>query len=267
MTPGRERPRRSGRSTPATRSSFPTRGTSTPQWARRPRLQGAGVDQRRLRRAARARGRRGDAGRDRRARQRAGRRDRLAGGDGPRERLRRPSPRRRRSRSRASARRARSAARSRTGTPTTRSSTAWSTRSPGSRLRSRRRARFDFPFTFTARAENQLRGLNDLDDTIARLQAYEEAGADVLYAPGLRSLRRDPHCLRRGLEACERARVAEPDGRGHLRSRRAAHQLRLVALGRLEAPRLRAGDGSRRRDPRHGRPFAPDLSGVSVSVL
>jgi 2-methylisocitrate lyase-like PEP mutase family enzyme len=46
---------------------------------------------------------------------------------------------------------------------------------------------FDFPFTFTARAENQLRGLNDLDDTITRLQAYEKAGADVLYAPGLRT--------------------------------------------------------------------------------
>jgi 2-methylisocitrate lyase-like PEP mutase family enzyme len=40
----------------------------------------------------------------------------------------------------------------------------------------------------TARAENHLRGVDDLGDTIARLQAYEEAGADVLYAPGLRSL-------------------------------------------------------------------------------
>ena len=44
-----------------------------------------------------------------------------------------------------------------------------------------------FPFTFTARAENHIRGNPDLDDTIARLQAYEDAGADVLYAPGLRS--------------------------------------------------------------------------------
>ena len=43
-----------------------------------------------------------------------------------------------------------------------------------------------FPFTFTARAENHIRGNPDLDDTIARLQAYERAGADVLYAPGLR---------------------------------------------------------------------------------
>ena len=39
----------------------------------------------------------------------------------------------------------------------------------------------------TARAENHIRGSPGLDDTIARLQAYERAGADVLYAPGLRS--------------------------------------------------------------------------------
>lgn len=44
-----------------------------------------------------------------------------------------------------------------------------------------------FPFTLTARAENQIRGNPDLDDTISRLKAYEEAGADVLYAPGLRT--------------------------------------------------------------------------------
>ena len=43
----------------------------------------------------------------------------------------------------------------------------------------------DFPFTLTGRAENHLRGNPDLDDTIARLQAYERAGADVIYAPGL----------------------------------------------------------------------------------
>jgi len=40
----------------------------------------------------------------------------------------------------------------------------------------------------TARAENYLRGAPDLADTIARLQAYQEAGADVLYAPGLTDL-------------------------------------------------------------------------------
>ncbi|HEV2814582.1 MAG TPA: isocitrate lyase/phosphoenolpyruvate mutase family protein, partial [Solirubrobacteraceae bacterium] len=40
-------------------------------------------------------------------------------------------------------------------------------------------------FVLTARAENILHGNDDLDDTIARLQVYEAAGADVLYAPGL----------------------------------------------------------------------------------
>ncbi|TPQ28290.1 2-methylisocitrate lyase [Bradyrhizobium guangdongense] len=45
-----------------------------------------------------------------------------------------------------------------------------------------------FPFTLTARAENLLHGRNDLDDTIKRLQAFEAAGADVLYSPGVRDL-------------------------------------------------------------------------------
>lgn len=43
----------------------------------------------------------------------------------------------------------------------------------------------EHPFTLTARAENYLHGRPDLDDTIRRLQAFQEAGADVLYAPGL----------------------------------------------------------------------------------
>ena len=46
----------------------------------------------------------------------------------------------------------------------------------------------DFEFTLTARAENFLRGNPDLDDTIARLRAFEEAGADCLYAPFLRTV-------------------------------------------------------------------------------
>lgn len=44
-----------------------------------------------------------------------------------------------------------------------------------------------FPFTLTARSENYLVGRPDLDDTIRRLQAYQQAGADVLYAPGLKT--------------------------------------------------------------------------------
>jgi 2-methylisocitrate lyase-like PEP mutase family enzyme len=49
-------------------------------------------------------------------------------------------------------------------------------------------ARLPFRFMLTARAENHVRGNPDLDDTIARLQAYEAAGADVVFAPGLREL-------------------------------------------------------------------------------
>lgn len=45
-----------------------------------------------------------------------------------------------------------------------------------------------FPFVLTARTENFLRGNPDLDDTIRRLQAFENAGADVLFAPGLPDL-------------------------------------------------------------------------------
>ena len=45
-----------------------------------------------------------------------------------------------------------------------------------------------WPFTLTARAENHIRGNPDLLDTIARLRAFEEVGADVLYAPGLRTV-------------------------------------------------------------------------------
>jgi 2-methylisocitrate lyase-like PEP mutase family enzyme len=44
------------------------------------------------------------------------------------------------------------------------------------------------PMVLTARAENHIRGVDHLDDTIARLRAYRDAGADVVYAPGLTDL-------------------------------------------------------------------------------
>jgi 2-methylisocitrate lyase-like PEP mutase family enzyme len=44
------------------------------------------------------------------------------------------------------------------------------------------------PLVLTGRAENHIHGVDDLDDTIARLVAYRDAGADVVYAPGLRTL-------------------------------------------------------------------------------
>jgi 2-methylisocitrate lyase-like PEP mutase family enzyme len=47
--------------------------------------------------------------------------------------------------------------------------------------------RIPYPFTLTARAENFIHGRPNLDDTLARLTAFEKAGADVLYAPGLPS--------------------------------------------------------------------------------
>jgi 2-methylisocitrate lyase-like PEP mutase family enzyme len=56
-----------------------------------------------------------------------------------------------------------------------------------------------YPFTLTARCENYLVGRPDLADTIARLQAYQTAGADVLYAPGLIS-RQDIATLVRELD-------------------------------------------------------------------
>jgi 2-methylisocitrate lyase-like PEP mutase family enzyme len=46
------------------------------------------------------------------------------------------------------------------------------------------------PLTLTGRAENHIRGVDDLDDTVSRLLAYRDAGADVVYAPGLADLDR-----------------------------------------------------------------------------
>jgi 2-methylisocitrate lyase-like PEP mutase family enzyme len=51
------------------------------------------------------------------------------------------------------------------------------------------------PFMLTARAENLLHGRMDMADTIRRLQAYEAAGADVLYAPGLRTVAEVRHVV------------------------------------------------------------------------
>jgi 2-methylisocitrate lyase-like PEP mutase family enzyme len=53
------------------------------------------------------------------------------------------------------------------------------------RIRAASEAARALDFTLTTRAENYLHGRFDLKDTISRLQAYQEAGADVLYAPGL----------------------------------------------------------------------------------
>jgi len=110
-----------------------------------------------------------------------------------------------------------------------------------------------FPFTFTARAENHIRGNPDLGDTIARLQAYERAGADVLYAPGLRQRGRDPEGVRGDRQAGQRARPPRAvDERDRGCRCAAGERWRLSGLGR------RQGDGSRRRaDARRGRLLRP----------
>jgi 2-methylisocitrate lyase-like PEP mutase family enzyme len=108
-----------------------------------------------------------------------------------------------------------------------------------------------FPFMLTARAENFLHKRYDLEDTIRRLQAYEKAGADVLFAPALPDLA----AIRR---VC--ASVAKPvnfHGRGARafvqrgragRGRRAPHQLRDDAVSRRDGRARRR----RARDPRRG---------------
>ena len=121
------------------------------------------------------------------------------------------------------------------------------------------------PFTFTARAENLIRGRRDLDDTIKRLQAFEKAGADVLYAPGLRDLatmkmvtaeigkplnvvmsagdpdaHRPSSSPRSGVEAAQRRRRAVAAGARRLHEGRARHegqgQLRLDARDHADEP-------------------------------
>lgn len=84
-----------------------------------------------------------------------------------------------------------------------------------------------FPFTLTARAENFLQGIRDLDDTIARLAAYEAAGADVLYAPhlGLAELRTVCSSVGRPVNALARA------------------DLRLDALAEAGVKRVSVGSG------------------------
>ena len=105
----------------------------------------------------------------------------------------------------------------------------------------------------TARAENHFRGNPDLDDTIARLQAYEAAGADVLYAPGLANaeeiravcdaVSKPVNVLARpGLRMSEIAAAGRPP----------CQRRRRVDLGRRE----RHGRG-RRADPRRRRLLRP----------
>ena len=102
-----------------------------------------------------------------------------------------------------------------------------------------------FPFTLTARAENFLRGKPDLDDTIRRLQAYERAGADVLFAPGLPDLeavRRVCRSVSKPVNFMAGMRgksfsVAELEGAGVRRVSLATSLWRAAMSGLLEAAR------------------------------
>ncbi len=120
----------------------------------------------------------------------------------------------------------------------------------------------DFPFTLTARAENHIRDNPDLEDTIARLQAFEQAGADVLYAPGLRTADDIRAVCGAVVEAGQRARAAEPERARDRRSGRTAHQ-------RRREPHLGGGQRHGRRghrDPRHGRPVVALGAGAARRV-
>jgi 2-methylisocitrate lyase-like PEP mutase family enzyme len=105
----------------------------------------------------------------------------------------------------------------------------------------------DFPFTLTARAENQIRGNPDLGDTIERLQAYERAGADVVYAPGLRNgeeIRAVSHATSRPLNvlAHQGLSVAEIGEAGGQRIS-VGGALTWVAVGAMAAAAERIRDG------------------------
>ena len=108
-------------------------------------------------------------------------------------------------------------------------------------------------FVLTARAENHIRGNPDLEDTIARLKAYEEAGADVL-APASAPTRWGG--LRGGVEAGECAGSPADDARRDRRRRRSADK-----PGRL----ARAGGGRRGGAAEQIRD-AGDFSGLSRQI-
>ncbi|WP_017543500.1 isocitrate lyase/PEP mutase family protein [Nocardiopsis prasina] len=88
-----------------------------------------------------------------------------------------------------------------------------------------------FPFTLTARAENFLHGRPDLADTIRRLRAFEEAGADVLFAPGLP----DAEAIRAVCSSVERPVNVLASG--------AAAGMSVAELGALGARRISLGSG------------------------
>lgn len=87
-------------------------------------------------------------------------------------------------------------------------------------------------FVLTARCENLIHGIDDLDDTIRRLQAYEAAGADVLYAPGLRDL----ESVRRVCQAVRKpVNVLPPPGAGFTLENLSEAGAKRISVGSLLA--------------------------------
>ena len=126
-------------------------------------------------------------------------------------------------------------------------STTSSTPSSVWRPPQRPRVRLPFPFVLVGRAENFLHGRPDLDDTIRRLQAFEHAGADALYAPGLTR----PEDIRTVCGAVSEARQRGHGAQGRVPFRgrargvgRAAHQ-RGVGVEPRGAGCLSAGGAGR----------------------
>ncbi len=102
----------------------------------------------------------------------------------------------------------------------------------------------DEPMVLTGRAENHIHGVDDLDDTIARLIAYRDAGADCVYAPGLTAIEQITRVVDAvGVPVNVLALATAPPIRGARGRRRAARLDRRLAGGRRvrRAPRRRAG--------------------------
>jgi 2-methylisocitrate lyase-like PEP mutase family enzyme len=117
--------------------------------------------------------------------------------------------------------------------------------------------RLPVPFTFVARAENLIRGRPDLDDTIKRLQAFEKAGADVLYAPGLRDLETMRSASMEALTVEGQADVLQQPSRAMPYAKRSRARVASLAAGRAggnngraRQNRLKSRNGARCRGRR-----------------
>ena len=155
------------------------------------------------------------------------------------------------------------AARSRTWIPRPARSTT-STSPPSASPRPRPRPTSS-GIVLTGRAENHIHGVDDLDDTIARLAAYRDAGADCLYAPGLADL--EP-ITAGGREVGAPVNVlALPSGPSVAGARRRRRPPRLERAVRWRDPAYGASAEGRRRAPRRWERLAYSRAGAPAEVL